>query len=176
MLPANLSQKYENWGVNLGAKMVNATFACRLFTPPVFGIYLVEKTLSPKSISHKRWGFKNLWVYVISKANSKFFRQKFTLSWDARADANPSSTLLKACCCLFLSFKNAFRSYLMIFKCALANDTGLRSLTVEISYLSSTGEVWAVLRFLECIVANSFVNENIFEKNFTFAMLVKLYP
>ena len=63
----------------------------------------------------------------------------------------------------------------MIFKFALANDTGLRSLTVEISYVSSTGEVWAFLRFLECIVANSFVNENIFEKNFTFAMLVKLY-
>ena len=29
----------------------------------------------------------------------------------------------------------------MIFKCALANDTGLRSLTVEISYVSRTGEV-----------------------------------
>ena len=39
----------------------------------------------------------------------------------------------------FLSSKNAFRSYLMIFKCALA--IWLRSLTVEISYVSSTGEV-----------------------------------
>ena len=74
-----------------------------------------------------------------SKANSKFFRQKFTLSRDARADANPKSTLFKACCCLFLSSKNAFRSYLMIFKCALA--IWLRSLTVEICYVSSTGEV-----------------------------------
>ena len=42
-------------------------------------------------------------------------RQKFS------ADANPSSTLfIKARCCLFLSSKNAFRSYLMIFKCASA--------------------------------------------------------
>ena len=56
----------------------------------------------------------------ISKVNSNFFQQKFTLSRDARADANPSSTLFKACCCLFLSSKNAFRSYLMIFKCASA--------------------------------------------------------
>ena len=38
----------------------------------------------------------------------------------------------------FLSSKNAFRSYLMIFKCALA--IWLRSLTVEIFYVSSTGE------------------------------------
>ena len=29
-----------------------------------------------------------------------------------------------------------------------------------------------VLRFLECIVAKSLVNENIFEKNFKFAMLL----
>ena len=39
----------------------------------------------------------------------------------------------------FLSSKNVFRSYLMIFKCALAIQ--LRSITVEISYVSSTGEV-----------------------------------
>ena len=39
----------------------------------------------------------------------------------------------------FLSSKKAFRSYLMIFKCALA--IWLHSLTVEISYMSSTGEV-----------------------------------
>ena len=57
----------------------------------------------------------------ISKVNSKIFRQKFTLlSRGARADANPSSTLFKARCCLFLSSKNAFRSYPMIFKCASA--------------------------------------------------------
>ena len=29
---------------------------------------------------------------------------------------------------------------------------------------------------LECIVAKSFVDVNIFEKNFDFAMLTKLYP
>ena len=56
----------------------------------------------------------------ISKGNSKIFRQKFTLSRGARADANPSSALFKARCCLFLSSENAFRSYLMIFKCASA--------------------------------------------------------
>ena len=70
----------------------------------------------------------------------------------------------------------------MIFKCALA--IWLRSLTVEISCVSSTGEVvsrkyWKpfyVVRFLECIVAKSFVNVNISEKNLKFAMLIKLYP
>ena len=92
----------------------------------------------------------------------------------------PRVLLFKACCCLFLSSKNAFRSYLMIFKCALA--IWLRSLTVEISYVSSTGEVvsrkyWKPFYvFLECIVAKSFVDVNIFEKNFEFAMLIKLYP
>ena len=78
----------------------------------------------------------------------------------------------------FLSSTNAFRSYLIIFKCALA--MWLRSLTAEISYVSCTGEVVSqiletVLCFLECIVAKSFVNVNIFEKNFKFAMLIKLY-
>ena len=63
-----------------------------------------------------------------------------------------------------------------IVKCALA--IWLHSLTVEISYVSCTGEVVSqiletVLRFLECIVAKSFVNVNIFDKNFKFAML---YP
>ena len=38
-----------------------------------------------------------------------------------------------------LASKNAFRSYIMIIKCALA--IWLRSLTVEISYVSGTGEV-----------------------------------
>ena len=47
--------------------------------------------------------------------------------------------LRHARCCLFLSSKNAFRSYIMIFKCALA--IWLRSLTVQISHVSSTGEV-----------------------------------
>ena len=69
----------------------------------------------------------------------------------------------------------------MIFKCALA--IWLRSFTVEFS-VSSTGEVvsrkyWKpfyVVRFLECIVAKSFVNVNISEKNLKFAMLIKLYP
>ena len=51
----------------------------------------------------------------------------------------PRVLFFKASCCLFLSSKNAFMSYIMIFKCALA--IWLRSLTVEISYVSSTGEV-----------------------------------
>ena len=51
------------------------------------------------------------------KANSKVFQQKFTLSQAACADANPKGTLFKECHCLFMSSKEAFRSYLMIFKC-----------------------------------------------------------
>ena len=81
----------------------------------------------------------------------------------------------------FLSSKKAFRSYLMIFKCALA--IWLHSLTVEISYMSSTGEVVSfatktetIWRFLKCIVAKSFHNVDISEKSFKFAMLIKLYP
>ena len=80
-------------------------------------------------------------IYVhtfISKANSKFFHQKFTLTWDAGADANPYSTLFKACRCLFMSSKKAFKSY-MIFKCVLA--IWLHSLTVEISDVPFSGEV-----------------------------------
>ena len=46
------------------------------------------------------------------KANSKVFQQKFTLSQAFRADANPKGTL----------FKEAFRSYLMIFKCKDISD------------------------------------------------------
>ena len=43
-----------------------------------------------QSVNHERWGLKDLWVYTpINKANSKFFWQKFTLSRDASADANP---------------------------------------------------------------------------------------
>ena len=45
------------------------------------------------------------------------------------------STCFKAYRCLFVSSKNAFKSYLMIFKCALA--IWLRSLTVEISDVPS---------------------------------------
>ena len=81
-------------------------------------------------------------IRSIAKQIQSFFdKSSLTLSRDARADANPlsQSALFKACCCLFLSSKNVFRSYLMIFKCALA--IWLRSLTVEISYVSSTGEV-----------------------------------
>ena len=91
----------------------------------------------------------------------------------------PRVLFFKASCCLFLSSKNAFMSYIMIFKCALA--IWLRSLTVEISYVSCTGEVVTqilktVLRFLEYIVAKSVVNVKSFEENFKFAMLIKLYP
>ena len=56
------------------------------------------------------------------KANSKVFQQKFTLSQAARADANPKGTLFKECHCLFMSSKEAFRSYLMIFKCKDLSD------------------------------------------------------
>ena len=51
MLPANLSQNYENRGVNLGAKMVNATFACRLFTPPVL-VYMYVQMCHLPSLPH----------------------------------------------------------------------------------------------------------------------------
>ena len=49
----------------------------------------------------------------------------------------------------FLSSKNAFRSYLMIFKCALA--IWLRSLTVEISHMSSTREVVSSAKTGNCL-------------------------
>ena len=63
------------------------------------------------------------------------------MSRDARADTKSLDRVLclRHAAVFFLSSKNAFRSYLMIFKCALA--IWLRSLTVEISYVSSTGEV-----------------------------------
>ena len=70
----------------------------------------------------------------------------------------------------------------MIFKCALA--IWLRSLTADISYVSSTGEVvslsqWkleTVFYLLDCIVEKSFSNVKISEKNFKFVMLIKFYP
>ena len=76
-----------------------------------------------------------------SKANSKFFRQKFS-DFVTRCSCGCKS--LESECFVdavvfFLSSKNVFRSYLMIFKCVLA--IRLRSITVEISYVSSTGEV-----------------------------------
>ena len=42
--------------------------------------------------------FQGFMGMFISKANSKLFRHQFTLSGPARADANPWSTLFKACC------------------------------------------------------------------------------
>ena len=80
-----------------------------------------------------------IYVYTfISKANSKFFQQKFTLPRVAHTDANPQITLFKACRGLFMSSKNVFGFYLMIFKCALA--IWLRSLTIETSDMPCTGE------------------------------------
>ena len=80
-----------------------------------------------------------IYVYTfISKTNSKFFQQKFTLPRAAHTDANPQITLFKACHGLFMSSKNVFGSYLMIFKCALA--IWLRSLTIETSDVPCTGE------------------------------------
>ena len=75
----------------------------------------------------------------ISEANSMSFCQKFTLSRAARADSNAQNTLFKVCPCLFLSPKKAFRSFLRIFKSALA--IWLRSLTVDISYVPRIGEI-----------------------------------
>ena len=49
------------------------------------------------------------------------------------------SSFDKSLHCHEMPSKNAFRSYIMIFKCALG--IWLRSLTLEISYVSSTGEV-----------------------------------
>ena len=75
-----------------------------------------------------------------SKANSKFFRQKFS-DFVTRCSCGCKSLVLslRDAVVFFLSSKNVFRSYLMIFKCVLAIQ--LRSITVEISYVSSTGEV-----------------------------------
>ena len=74
----------------------------------------------------------------------------------------------------FLSSKKAFRSHLMIFKCAWA--ICLCSFTVDSSYVSSTGEVsqWkleTVWHLLESIVLKRFDNVNICQENFKFAML-----
>ena len=78
-------------------------------------VYLYEKTLSLKRYKPC---IKDEALRIHSfKANSKVFQQKFTLSQAARADANPKGTLFKECHCLFMSSKEAFRSYLMIFKC-----------------------------------------------------------
>ena len=70
----------------------------------------------------------------------------------------------------------------MIFECALA--IWLRSLTADISYVSSTDEVvslsqWkleTVWRLLDCTVEKSFSNVNISEKNFKLLMLITFYP
>ena len=50
--------------------------------------------------------------YIDSLAKQiKVLSAKFTLSQAAHLDANPKSTLLKACRCLVMSSKKAFRSY-----------------------------------------------------------------
>ena len=83
-------------------------------------------------------------IRSIAKQIQSFFdKSSLTLSRDARADANPLSQSalfnLRHAVVFFLSSKNVFGSYLMIFKCVLAIQ--LRSITVEISYVSSTGGV-----------------------------------
>ena len=84
-----------------------------------------------------------MYVQSAKQIQSFFDKSSLTLSRDARADANllSQSALfnLRDALVFFLSSKNVFRSYLMIFKCVLA--IRLRSITVEISYVSSTGEV-----------------------------------
>ena len=47
---------------------------------------LIKKTLSLRSVNHERLSFYG--YTFISKANSKFFRQKFTWSRDACADSD----------------------------------------------------------------------------------------
>ena len=83
------------------------------------------------------------YTFIAKQIQSFFDKSSLTLSRDARADANPLSQSalfnLRDAVVFFLSSKNVFRSYLMIFKCVLA--IRLRSITVEISYVSSTGEV-----------------------------------
>ena len=50
--------------------------------------------------------------YINSLAKQiKVLSGKFALSQAAHSDANPKGTLLKACRCLFMSSKKAFRSY-----------------------------------------------------------------
>ena len=68
----------------------------------------------------------------------------------------------------------------MIFKCVLA--IWLRSLTVEISYVSSTGEVVSFpvktgnrLTFFG-MHRREKLHANISEKSFKFAMLIKFFP
>ena len=79
----------------------------------------------------------------IGKANSKFFLRKVCIvtrcSCQCKLLQIPKVLCLRHAVVFFLSSENAFRSNLTIFKCALA--IWLRSLTVEISYVSSTGEL-----------------------------------
>ena len=53
----------------------------------------------------------------VCKANSKFFQQKLPLSRAVRADANPLKYFVMPLS--FMRSKNALRSHLKIFKCAL---------------------------------------------------------
>ena len=123
----------------------------------------------------------------IGKASSKFFWTKVCI--DTRCSCQckllqiPKVLCLRHAVVFFLSSKNAFRSYLMIFKCALA--IWLRSLTVEISYdlcpalvnlRVSQRKLETVCRFMKCTVAKSFDNVNISEKSFKITMLTKFYP
>ena len=73
---------------------------------------------------------------VAKQIPSSFKNDRLTLSPAARAVASLDlSTCSEAYRCLFMSSKKAFRSYLMIFMCALAK--WLRSSTVEISDVPS---------------------------------------
>ena len=51
--------------------------------------------------------FQGFMGIFISKANSKLFRHQFTLSGPARADANPWSTLFKACYFVLFDFQES---------------------------------------------------------------------
>ena len=77
-------------------------------------------------------------------------------------------------CCLFMSSKEAFRSYnIMIFKCKDISDVPCTGEVVGLS-ARKLGTIWP---FLKCIVVKSFDNVNFSGKNFKFAMLIiKVLP
>ena len=144
-------------------------------------IYLIEKNAVTLKVLINQLKLQGILSLALGKYSMKFFQQKFTLLRAARADADPQSTLFKACWCLFGSSKKAFRSYLMILKGPLA--IWLRFLTVEISDVPNTGEVVGLLLWkLESVW--SFWNPSLWkasimytipESNFKFAMLIKSY-
>ena len=108
----------------------------------------------------------------ISKVNSKFFHQKFTLTWDADADANPYSTLFEAYHCLFMrSSKKAFLKVLSYdFQVCVSNMATLfnrRDLWCALHRWScelTAKKAETIWTFLEYIVVKSFDNYTFLER------------